>query len=92
MPKVVTRPKPAASSAKKSVEKNSKGTERVRVRPIKPGRPPTEFEEKVYSFCRKIPAGFVSTYGFLGKAVGCNSGQAIGNAMRNNPYGCESMP
>ena len=91
MPKVIKKQKATASSVKKN-SKSSKSSERTRVRPIKPARPPTEFEEKVYSFCRKIPEGFVSTYGFLGKAVGCNSGQAIGNAMRNNPYGCDNMP
>jgi len=52
-------------------------------------RKPTPFESKVYEALCQVPAGKVVTYKTLGKAVGCNSGQAIGNAMRRNPYAPE---
>ena len=48
-------------------------------------REPTAFENKVYDALCMVPAGKVVTYKTLGAAVGCNSGQAIGNAMRRNP-------
>jgi hypothetical protein len=32
-------------------------------RPMKPGRAVTEFEQRVYGVCSRIPAGRVSTYG-----------------------------
>ncbi|MFH1211472.1 MAG: MGMT family protein [Candidatus Woesearchaeota archaeon] len=47
---------------------------------------PTIFEEKVYSACRKIPKGKVSTYKEIAKQIKCRSCQAVGNALRKNPY------
>jgi methylated-DNA-[protein]-cysteine S-methyltransferase len=52
-------------------------------------REPTEFESRVYEALCKVPAGKVVTYKTLGIAVGCGSGQAIGNAMRRNPFAPE---
>lgn len=52
-------------------------------------RDPTAFEKRVYEALCKVPKGKVVTYKTLGAAVGCNSGQAIGNAMRRNPYAPE---
>ena len=52
-------------------------------------RGPTQFEVSVYEALCRVPAGNVVTYKTLGKAVGCGSGQAIGNAMRRNPYAPE---
>ena len=49
-------------------------------------RPPTAFEEKVYEATGCIPRGKVSTYGLIGKSIGCKSSQAIGQALRRNPY------
>jgi methylated-DNA-[protein]-cysteine S-methyltransferase len=46
----------------------------------------TEFQEKVYRVLRKIPAGFVTTYGALASQAGCGSGRAVGQALRRNPY------
>ena len=43
-------------------------------------RKPTPFEIKVYDALCRVPAGKVVTYKTLGAAVGCKSGQAIGNA------------
>ncbi len=52
-------------------------------------REPTEFESSVYEALCRVPAGKVVTYKILGDAIGCGSGRAIGNAMRNNPYAPE---
>ena len=50
---------------------------------------PTAFESKVYEALCRVPRGKVLTYKTLGEAVGCGSGQAIGNAMRRNPFAPE---
>lgn len=52
-------------------------------------RKPTAFEQRVYDALCRVPAGKVVTYKILGNAVGCNSGQAIGQAMRRNPFAPE---
>ena len=52
-------------------------------------REPTKFESRVYEALCRVPAGSVVTYKTLGAAVDCASGQAIGNAMRRNPYAPE---
>lgn len=49
-------------------------------------RKPTPFEQRVYDAVSRIPAGQVSTYGLVGRAVGCGSAQAVGQALRRNPY------
>jgi methylated-DNA-[protein]-cysteine S-methyltransferase len=46
----------------------------------------TPFQESVYAALQGIPAGFVTTYGTIAKLVGCGSSQAIGQALRNNPF------
>jgi len=52
-------------------------------------REPTKFESRVYEALCRVPAGKVLTYKTLGQAIGCASGQAIGNAMRRNPFAPE---
>ncbi len=52
-------------------------------------REPTAFEEKVYEATRCIPRGKVTTYGTLGRIIGCRSAQAIGQALQRNPYAPE---
>lgn len=54
-----------------------------------PGRPPTLFETRVYEATRRIPKGKVTTYGRLGKELSCGSSQAIGQALRRNPFAPE---
>jgi methylated-DNA-[protein]-cysteine S-methyltransferase len=54
-------------------------------------REPTAFEQRVYALVRTIPRGKVSTYGLVAKQLGCGSSQAIGQALRRNPYAPE-MP
>jgi len=46
----------------------------------------TVFQERVYSVVAQIPVGFVTTYGVLAKMVDCHSPQAIGQALRKNPF------
>jgi len=48
-------------------------------------REPTEFEASVYEVLCKVPHGRLVTYKMLGDAIGCESSQAIGNALRRNP-------
>jgi len=52
-------------------------------------REPTVFESGVYEALCRVPAGKVVSYKTLGQAVGCKSAQAIGNAMRRNPFAPE---
>ncbi|MBI2573344.1 MGMT family protein [Candidatus Woesearchaeota archaeon] len=49
-------------------------------------RTPTPFAQRVYALCRQIPQGKVSTYKELARALDCKSAQAIGQALRCNPY------
>lgn len=44
------------------------------------------FAEKVYSLCTKIPPGKVTTYKEIAQALNTKGYQAIGQAMRCNPY------
>ena len=48
----------------------------------------TEFQDKVYKICSKIPKGKVSTYGEIAKALGKTGpmSRAVGNALNKNPY------
>ena len=46
----------------------------------------TEFRRKVYLALLDVPKGAVTTYGALAKRVGCASAQAVGGALRNNPF------
>jgi methylated-DNA-[protein]-cysteine S-methyltransferase len=46
----------------------------------------TAFQERVYSYLVKhVPAGKVTTYGAIAKALN-TSARAVGQAMRHNPY------
>ena len=47
---------------------------------------PTRFQEKVYSLCQQIPKGRISTYGEIASALKLKAFQAIGQALRCNPY------
>lgn len=42
--------------------------------------------EKVYELCRRIPKGKVTTYKELARALKTKGYQAIGQALRRNPY------
>lgn len=46
----------------------------------------TEFQRKVYLALLEVPRGETITYGELGRRIGCNSAQAIGQALKRNPF------
>ena len=46
----------------------------------------TSFQKKVYSATEKIPHGKVSTYKIIAKFIGCKSCQAVGQALKRNPF------
>ena len=54
-----------------------------------PTRPPTQFEARVYAALREIPRGRVVTYTALAERLKCNSAQAVGQALRRNPFAPE---
>lgn len=49
-------------------------------------RRPTLFESRVYEMVSHVPRGKVVTYGELARALGCRSAQAVGQALRRNPF------
>ncbi|MFA5070730.1 MAG: MGMT family protein [Patescibacteria group bacterium] len=47
----------------------------------------TDFQEKVWLACRKIPKGKITTYKLLAKAINKPKAfRAVGNALNKNPY------
>lgn len=40
----------------------------------------------VYDLCRAVPAGKITTYGEIAKKLECGSSQAIGQALKHNPF------
>ena len=52
-------------------------------------REPTEFEHRVYEATRRIPKGCVTTYQKLAREIGCGSNQAVGQALKRNPFAPE---
>ena len=46
----------------------------------------TPFRLKVLLQLLKIPKGQVSTYALLAKSIDCHSSQAIGQALKHNPW------
>lgn len=53
-------------------------------------RPATDFQTKVFDALHLIPRGKVTTYGLLGKYISCGSAQAIGQALKANPFAPET--
>ncbi|MCP5536825.1 MAG: MGMT family protein [Akkermansiaceae bacterium] len=49
-------------------------------------RSPTAFEQRVYDLVRRVPAGKVVTYATMARALDCGSAQAVGQALKRNPY------
>lgn len=49
----------------------------------------TEFQRKVYLALLKIKKGETITYKQLGERIGCRSAQAIGQALKRNPFAPE---
>lgn len=46
----------------------------------------TPFRRAVYEALLEVPRGCVTTYGLLARRVGCGSAQAVGGALRENPF------
>ena len=45
-----------------------------------------DFRQSVYNVVKKIPRGYVATYGQIAKLAGYpNAARAVGSAMHNNP-------
>ena len=49
----------------------------------------TAFQRKVYDAISKIPKGKISTYKLLADHIGCRSAQAVGQALKRNPFAPE---
>ncbi|EGD73004.1 methylated-DNA/protein-cysteinemethyltransferase [Salpingoeca rosetta] len=52
----------------------------------KPKPQVSAFRARVFELVRRVPEGKVTTYGRLARALDCGSAQAIGQAMRHNPF------
>lgn len=46
----------------------------------------TSFQRRVYIALLEVPAGETITYGELARRIGCRSAQAVGQALKRNPY------
>ena len=49
----------------------------------------TEFQRKVYLALLEVPRGETISYKDLGQRIGCRSAQAIGQALKRNPFAPE---
>lgn len=49
----------------------------------------TNFQFRVYELLNRIPKGKVVTYAILAKALNCKSCQAVGGALKRNPFAPE---
>ena len=47
------------------------------------------FQRKVYLALLEVPAGTTITYGELARRIGCRSAQAVGQALKRNPFAPE---
>ena len=46
----------------------------------------TEFQRRVYLELLRVPRGETITYGELALRIGCRSAQAVGQALKRNPF------
>ena len=46
----------------------------------------TEFQKKVFLELLKVPAGQTISYGELARRIGCRCPQAVGQALKKNPF------
>lgn len=46
----------------------------------------TPFQQRVYDAVSQIPRGSVATYGEIAEQIGCQCAQAVGQALRKNPF------
>ena len=52
-------------------------------------KPVTPFQQRVYEALGCVPAGRVTTYGLVARHLRCRSAQAVGQALRRNPFAPE---
>jgi methylated-DNA-[protein]-cysteine S-methyltransferase len=53
---------------------------------IRCSRAITDFQRRVYLAVSYVPIGRVTTYKAVAKRIGCGSSQAVGQALKNNPF------
>lgn len=46
----------------------------------------TEFQRRVYLELLRVPRGETVSYGELARRIGCRSAQAVGQALKRNPF------
>ncbi len=46
----------------------------------------TAFQKRVYLALLDVPSGTTTTYGELARRIGCRSAQAVGQALKRNPF------
>ncbi len=46
----------------------------------------TPFRQRVFDACSRVPKGQVTTYKLLAEEIDCGSSQAIGQALKHNPF------
>ena len=46
----------------------------------------TEFQRRVYLELLNVPCGETISYGELARRIGCRSAQAVGQALKRNPF------
>ena len=46
----------------------------------------TEFQNKVYGLCKKVPRGKVTTYKAIAEKIGNKAYRAVGTALNKNPF------
>ncbi|MBR6035719.1 MAG: MGMT family protein [Bacteroidaceae bacterium] len=46
----------------------------------------TNFQRRVYLELLRVPRGETITYGELARRIGCRSAQAVGQALKRNPF------
>lgn len=73
----VSKPRPVAKKASTIATTTMPG--------FSPSKKITPFQRRVYDLLLQIPAGKVSTYAALSKALD-SSPRAVGGALRNNPF------
>lgn len=49
----------------------------------------TAFQRRVYLALIDVPSGVTITYGELARRIGCRSAQAVGQALKRNPFAPE---
>lgn len=58
-------------------------------RKIKEHKALSSFQRRVYLALIEIPRGETITYGELARRIGCRSAQAVGQALKRNPFAPE---